>query len=198
MSITNIESEALRKMQGKEGLVLRGCGGDLQEWVDGISNELKREDILSEGSSFGECFTFQHGDVTCLLFPFEGADLDLSKLAMWRLRTRDMYGGTWLSDFVSNCLGGFVQEDAQASEQQERQKPDCPLIGKDSNIFNLVGLASRTLKRHGMKDEAAEMSSRVFSSGSYDEALCIIGEYVNITSENDAPEEEAAMDMGVS
>lgn len=58
-------------------------------------------------------------------------------------------------------------------------KPDCPLIGADGNIFNLVGIAMRTLKRHGLNDEAKEMTARVFNSGSYDEALAIIGEYVN-------------------
>jgi hypothetical protein len=45
-----------------------------------------------------------------------------------------------------------------------------------------MGIASRTLKEHGMKDEAKEMCERVQSSGSYYDALSIIGEYVNITS----------------
>ena len=51
----------------------------------------------------------------------------------------------------------------------------------DGNIFNLLGIASRTLREHGLKEQAKEMSDRVFASGSYGEALCIIGEYVNIT-----------------
>ena len=33
-----------------------------------------------------------------------------------------------------------------------------------------------------MADEAEEMAGRVFSSKNYDDALSIIGEYVNITS----------------
>lgn len=33
----------------------------------------------------------------------------------------------------------------------------------------------------GLSDQAKEMKDRVFASGSYGEALCIIGEYVNIT-----------------
>ena len=60
-------------------------------------------------------------------------------------------------------------------------KPDCELIGKNGNIFNLAGIAGRTLRRHGQPEQAKEMTDRVFASGSYDEALCIIGEYVNIT-----------------
>ena len=30
--------------------------------------------------------------------------------------------------------------------ENERNKPDCPLIGQDGNVFNIVGIASRTLK----------------------------------------------------
>ena len=68
------------------------------------------------------------------------------------------------------------------SNENKQTKPDCPLIGQDGNIFNLVGIASRTLKRNGLSAEAAEMTEKVFNSGSYEEALDIIGEYVNITS----------------
>ncbi len=56
------------------------------------------------------------------------------------------------------------------------KKSRCALIGQDGNIFNLVEIASRTLKRNGMQEESKEMSNRVFNSHSYDEALCIIGE----------------------
>ncbi len=73
--------------------------------------------------------------------------------------------------------------------ENERNKPDCPLIGQDGNVFNLIGIASKTLKENGMSKEAKEMSSRVFTSGSYDEALSIISEYVNITSLEDIDEE---------
>lgn len=74
------------------------------------------------------------------------------------------------------------------NSENERNKPDCPLIGQDGNVFNLIGIASRTLKENGMA-EASEMSSRVFASGSYSEALSIIDEYVNITSSEDMDED---------
>ena len=53
-----------------------------------------------------------------------------------------------------------------------------------------MGLASKTLKRNGMADEAKEMCSRVTGSGSYAEALGVIGEYVEICSEEDMIEDE--------
>ena len=59
-------------------------------------------------------------------------------------------------------------------------KPDCKLIGEDGNIFNLMARAARTLRENDLSEEAKEMRDRITSSGSYDEALCIIGEYVNI------------------
>ncbi|MDE7361942.1 MAG: hypothetical protein K2N38_08410 [Oscillospiraceae bacterium] len=80
------------------------------------------------------------------------------------------------------------------SNESKQSKPDCPLIGQDGNIFNLVGIASRTLKRNGLSDEASEMTSKVFKSRSYEEALGIIGEYVNITSV-DEPDEDIGLDM---
>jgi len=59
-------------------------------------------------------------------------------------------------------------------------KPVCKLIGEDGNIFNLMGIASRTLKKVGMKEEAKEMTDRILNSKSYTEALAIISEYVEI------------------
>ncbi len=81
------------------------------------------------------------------------------------------------------------------SNENKHTKPDCPLIGEDGNIFHLVGIAAKTLRRNGMSSEATEMSEKVFGSGSYEEALGIIGEYVNITSV-DEPGEDMDMRMG--
>lgn len=76
------------------------------------------------------------------------------------------------------------------------KKPKCPLIGQDGNMFNLMGIASKTLKRNGMYDEAKEMCSRITSSGSYYEALNVIGEYVEITSTDDEQTEDEDMENG--
>ena len=182
MSIKQINANDLRAMKNKEGLILQGCGGEPQEWLDGINDLLTKEGILQNGTKFENIYVFQNEGVTNILFPFEeGVQLDIGKLAMWRLMTHSNFSGKWLSDYVDNRLGGFVSA---------TQKPDCPLIGEDGNIFNLMGIASRTLREHGMGEQAKEMSERIRASGSYDEALNIIGEYVNITSA-----EESDMDM---
>jgi hypothetical protein len=59
-------------------------------------------------------------------------------------------------------------------------KPVCKLIGENGNIFNLMGLASKVLKENGQIVEAKEMSNKVMNSGSYNEALRIIMEYVEV------------------
>ena len=188
--IRQISTEDLRRMEDREGLILQGCGGDLQEWVDGINGMLTQAGILKNGSRFENASVFQTGDVTNLLYDFEGVELDIGRLAMWRLQTHGQFGGTWLSDYVPNRLGGFLREHRQ-------EKPDCPLIGADGNIFNLMGMAANTLRNHGQLEQAKEMQERITGGGchSYDEALNIIGEYVNITGQ-DAPEPEMGMKMG--
>lgn len=188
MSINTITTDDLRRMDDKDGLILQGCGGDLKEWVDGINDLFTKAGILKGGSKFEDVSAFQYDGMTCLLYPFEGVNLDIGKLAMWRLQTHENFGGTWLSDFVPNRLGGFIGEPAL-----EPEKPDCALIGQDGNIFNLVGIAARTLREHDRKDQAKEMTDRVFASGSYGEALCIIGEYVNITDSQPEAEQKPSV-----
>ena len=62
-------------------------------------------------------------------------------------------------------------------------KPDCKLIGENGNIFNLMAIASRTLKANGLEYYAKEIKVRIIDkheAQSYDEALTIIMEYVNV------------------
>lgn len=196
MEIKNISLHELRKMNGKEGLVLQGCGGDLQEWVDGINDMLTNSEILRNGSRFEKAYTFKNEGLTCLLFPFDNVQLDVGRLAMWRLETRENFGSTWLSDYVPNNLGGFIEGQIEDSEMQKNKRPKCPIMGADSNIYNVMGIASRTLKHSGMPEAAKEMCSRVTSSGSYDKALGIIMEYVEPCSEEEMDEcEDFKMEM---
>ena len=168
-----ITTDDLRRMEGQEGLVLQGCGGDPREWVDGINGLLTEAGILLDGSEFPaeNVSVFQHDGLTNILFPFEDVKLDMGRLAMWRLQTHETFGGTWLSDYVPNRLGGFVHEQVQ-------RKPKMQLIGEDGNIFAILGRASGLLKDAGMKAQSDEMFERVTACGDYHKALHIISEYV--------------------
>ena len=99
-----------------------------------------------------------------------------------------------LSETEIDLNDEIIEED----KEQVREKPKCALIGEDGNIFNLMGIASRTLKNNGLREEAKEMCDRITSSGSYHEALGIIGEYVDICSKDELDEEyDEEMDMGM-
>jgi len=171
----HITTDALRRLHDREGLIIQGCGDSLDGWVTDISDIFTKEGILLDGDTFKEVSAFEHEGLTNLFFSLERVKLDWEKLTAW-LKSDQSFDGMWLSDYVPDKLGDFIIE---------KELPDCPLIGADGNIFNLMGIASRTLKDNGMKKEADEMRQRVMDSGNYNNALCIIGEYVNITSVDD-------------
>lgn len=189
MSIKRIDVKDLLQYEGREGLVLQGCGGNPQEWVDGINELLTERGCLCDNTKFSSdnCAVFDKDGLTCILFEFtDEVKLDMGKLAMWRLATHSNMGGTWLTDFVDNRLGGYDK-----IQSNEATKPNCALIGQDGNIFNLMGIASNVLKENGMYNQSEEMIKRITSGAqNYYEALNIIGEYVNITSVDDIAESE--------
>ena len=120
--IKKITPDKLREMKGKEGLILQGCGGDLHEWVDGINDLLTKDNILLDGTKFdaSDCRSFEYDGLTCLYYPFDNVKLNVGKLAMWRLRTHEQFGGTWLSDYVPNRLGGFTMTPLEKFDAQLR------------------------------------------------------------------------------
>lgn len=182
-------TEDLRHMTNEEGLILQGCGGDLQEWVDGINDLLTQEGILLNGTKFEHAATFQHDGLTNLMFSFEGVQLNVGKLALWRIQTHSQFGGTWLSDYVPNRLGGFIQE-------QKPVKPKMELLGRDGNIFSIMGTASQLLQMAGMHDQNKEMIDRVTSCRDYDQALHIISEYVETELSAEQPPKKSNKKKG--
>ena len=105
-------------------------------------------------------------------------------------RRYDLYRANTLEDerVIDKMFGDRMGYDI---DDHTVEKPKCALIGEDGNIFNLMGIASRTLKRNGMYEEAQEMCNRIPAEAkNYDEALMIIGEYVEITSREEMEENE--------
>ena len=115
----------LRRMKNKDGLILQGCGGDRQEWVDGINELLTQEGILLDGTKFGNVKSFCHEGLTNLLFPFEDVKLNFGKLAIWGLRSYETFGGTWLSDYVPNKFGSFLAEEPAQKIEKHQQVELC-------------------------------------------------------------------------
>jgi hypothetical protein len=59
-------------------------------------------------------------------------------------------------------------------------RPKVKLTGKDGNVFNLLELCVKALKKAGQDEAARELQSRVFASKSYSDSLAIMAEYVDI------------------
>ena len=74
------------------------------------------------------------------------------------------------------------------------EKPKMRLLGQDGNIFAILGRASALLRDAGQGDQAKEMRERVTGSGSYDEALNIVSEYVE--TELSVPQHPAPLPAG--
>lgn len=108
-------------------------------------------------------------------------DLEDIKQVHKIIMPRFAINGRWFNDVVDNNV---------YRDGREGIKPKCALIGENGNIFNLMGIASRTLEKNNMKEKAKEMRDRITSSNSYDEALSIIEEYVEITDQSSLDEEE--------
>ncbi len=125
------------------------------------------------------------------IFDKEQVNIELEKTNR-RVKYNDniynIYRATTLEDerkvdeLFGNDMGNSIDE-------FEVKKPKCALIGQDGNIFNLMGIASRTLKQNGMREESEEMVNRITNSHSYYDAIAIIGEYVDI-SDNEYEDED--------
>jgi len=59
-------------------------------------------------------------------------------------------------------------------------KPKAKVVGQDGNVFNLIGICAKALKKANQADKAEEMQGKIFNCGSYDEALVIMAEYCDL------------------
>ena len=59
-------------------------------------------------------------------------------------------------------------------------KPTVKLIGKDGNVFAIIGAVSKALKSARLPEQASEFTSRAFNVCSYDEVLQLVMEYCEV------------------
>lgn len=59
-------------------------------------------------------------------------------------------------------------------------RPTVELTSENGNVYNLIGVVSKALKRSGFKQHAKEMEERCLHAGDYDEVLRIFQEYAII------------------
>ena len=63
-------------------------------------------------------------------------------------------------------------------------KPECQLIGKNGNVFNLIGIVRTTLRENGLYTELElfneELEYLQVNGGRYDDVLMLILKYVDV------------------
>ena len=86
-----------------EGLVLLGTGGDLNEWINGVTEILYDENIISSADPdkyWSQMYLTETtgGRKDLILILSKNSDLDIGALATWKL----MFGSClWLSDWFN-------------------------------------------------------------------------------------------------
>ena len=115
---------------------------------------------------------------------------DSMKIAVKRL----LYGMRWWEDVLGNDGGALYPKEILEKYEQswawgegtkllpkEEEKPECELTGQNGNVFNIIGLVQKALKRAGQSDKAKEFGEKAFSSESYDAVIALAMEYVEVT-----------------
>lgn len=59
-------------------------------------------------------------------------------------------------------------------------KPKCKLVGQDGNVFNVIGLVAKSLRKAGQTQQEKEFTRKAFTCKSYDEVLRLAFEYVDV------------------
>lgn len=55
------------------------------------------------------------------------------------------------------------------------------LIGRDGNVFSIIGAVTKALKRAGHPDAALDFANAAMDSGSYDDVLALVQRTVEVS-----------------
>jgi len=61
------------------------------------------------------------------------------------------------------------------------KKPIAKVVGENGNVYNLIAICHRVLRKNVSLEKAEEMKREVMACHSYEEALNIMGEYCELT-----------------
>lgn len=65
-------------------------------------------------------------------------------------------------------------------EKSKDNRPRVSLVGKDGNVFAVIGIISEKLNKSGLKEMADEFSQKAFHSDSYEDVIELALNYVKI------------------
>lgn len=100
--ITLKKVKELANNNNYEYLVIQGCGGDLKDWIDGLTDMFVKEGVIPKGFTFTEVYNFKNKELVNLLFGLNNSEINIGKLAILRLGMRANFGAMWLSDYKGN------------------------------------------------------------------------------------------------
>lgn len=64
----------------------------------------------------------------------------------------------------------------------KNKKPIAKVSGRDGNVFNLIGIVQKSLRKAGKEKEAKEVYERINSEAeNYSHAIRIMSDYVELT-----------------
>ena len=109
---------------GGEGLVILGAGGDLNEWVEGITKNLFEEKIIPENNQnwIKEAFTLfgnvegENGRTDLVMIFNPEVKIEIGRMAIWRLQTGYM---SWVSDFVVNYRSDYGVNNIEGEGEED-------------------------------------------------------------------------------
>lgn len=104
--------DIIKTISKREGLVLCGTGGELQEWVDGVTKYLYDERAIKSNNPdeiWDRVIVFDTTSAKPLrtdmlmLFPENSKMIDIGRMAIVRLQMNNEITRTsWLSDYIVN------------------------------------------------------------------------------------------------
>jgi len=109
MEANEITFQELNKNHRKdEAFILLGCGGDINEWINGITAMLHAEKAITSSDpdkvwagAYTATTTGGRTDLV-LMFPDVPTSIDVSRLAILRLNMCGDFPNSWLSDYLVN------------------------------------------------------------------------------------------------
>ena len=153
--------------------------------VSGLREKVKSDDPEKETTAYhrnmGEDFKKNKPMVTKTFDEFQEILFDA-----WvgYVYLYDEQTNNWLWDNYTADVHSLDLKPLADCFKNDYEKPLAPIVGADGNVFNLIGICSRALKTAGYTDKAKEMTDRITSSGSYEEALSIMCEYIEPVDQN--------------
>jgi len=143
----------------------RGCDllrGAISSYHNEIGKEVSTDKIvvIAENTADGYCaYTFDNNSLKIYMAPCFTANIDI--------------------DHIANHEINIVQFEKKGKNMPDN-KPTIQLTGQDGNVFNLIGIAQKALRRAGQGNKATEMAARIQECGDYHKAINIISEYCDI------------------